>query len=84
MNHTHYALFNEDNVLVAIFKRPTSGLVEETLVDQVTTAIEDEYGQEALRLTISPVRENEEYNVDVKFADDGYKERLMLKPTWEY
>lgn len=75
MNHTHYALLNEDNDVVAV-------VVRENFKARVVKAIEDETGSLIENLDL---QEADYMNYKVKAdLEDGFKYEGILRPTWEY
>jgi hypothetical protein len=76
MNNTHYALINEDNDVVAVIRK-------EDFKGRVIKAIEDETGDELLRIDIRQIDYNT-YKVQDKMSNDGLKYTATLIPTWEY
>jgi hypothetical protein len=75
MNNTHYALINEDGQVVAVVKT-------EDFKGRVIKAVEDETGDEVLRIEIKQVEHNN-YRVEVELVSEG-KYTAFLRPTWEY
>ena len=75
MNHTHYALINEDNDVVAVIRRPY-------LDDYLSDAIAEETGE---RVVNYELEETDFFNYKV-FADleSGLEYTAFLRPTWEY
>jgi ABC-type Zn uptake system ZnuABC Zn-binding protein ZnuA len=76
MNHTHYALVNEDNEVVAVILR--NGFKE-----RVIKAIEDETGSEVYRVEFEESDYNN-YKVTAKTSQEGESYSAWLRPTWEY
>jgi hypothetical protein len=76
MNNTHYALINEDGQVVAVVKT-------EDFKGRVIKAVEDETGDEVLRIEIKEV-EHKNYRVEVELVSEGLKYTAFLRPTWEY
>jgi len=75
MNNTHYALINEDGQVVAVVKT-------EDFKGRVIKAVEDETGDEVLRIEIKQFEHNN-YRVEVELVSEG-KYTAFLRPTWEY
>lgn len=75
MNHTHYALINGDNDVVAVIKR-------DNLETGLKLAIRDEEG--------SAVASYDTIETDfcnylvTAFLNDGTTFKATLRPTWEY
>jgi Mg2+/Co2+ transporter CorC len=75
MNNTHYALINENGQVVAVVKT-------EDFKGRVIKAVEDETGDEVLRIEIKQFEHNN-YRVEVELVSEG-KYTAFLRPTWEY
>lgn len=73
MNNTHYALINEDNDVVAVIRKGD-------FRGRVIKAIEDETGDELLRIDIRQIDYNT-YKVQAKMSNDGLKYTATLIPT---
>jgi hypothetical protein len=75
MNHTHYALINEDNDVVAVIRRP---YLDEYLSD----AIAEETGE---RVVNYELQETDFFNYKVTAdLESGFRYTATLRPTWEY
>lgn len=75
MNHTHYALINEDNDVVAV-------LVRDNFKGRAIKAIEDETDNEVQSIEID---ETDYFNFKVKAKlNDDFEYVAILRPTWEY
>lgn len=75
MNHTHYALVNEDNDVVAVIRRPY-------LDEYLPIAILDETDE---RVTNYELEETDFFNYKVTAdLESGFKYTAILRPTWEY
>lgn len=75
MNHTHYALINEDNDVVAVIRRPY-------LDEYLPIAIAAETDEKVINYTLEEI---DYFNYKV-FADleSGVEYTAFLRPTWEY
>jgi hypothetical protein len=86
MTHTHYALINEDNDVVAVIKRANINdkLQAAKINDKVQEAIEDETGDRVLKYELI---ETDYCNYQARFILEGdvnVKHTYTLRPTWEY
>jgi len=80
MNHTHYAVINEDRDVIAVIK--ILATTKEPNLDALTQAIQDDLDAEILRIDIEE-SDYMNFKVQVKL-EDGLKETFHLRPTWEY
>lgn len=75
MNHTHYALINDDKDVVATIRRSA-------LDDKLVDAIQDETGESVIRYELT---ETDYFNYKVQAKlESGFKYTATLRPTWEY
>jgi glucosamine 6-phosphate synthetase-like amidotransferase/phosphosugar isomerase protein len=77
MNHTHYALINEDNDVVAVIRRSN-------LDDKLQVAIEEETGDKVLMYELSETDYHNYKAIVILESDIHYKYTYILRPTWEY
>lgn len=74
MNHTHYALINEDNDIVAVVRK-------DNFSERVLVALRDEYDSAVDDIRLD---ESDYYNYSVTANVDGHLFKGFLRPTWEY
>lgn len=75
MNHTHYALINGDNDVVAVIKK-------DNLETGLKLAIRDEQSSAVSNLDVT---ETDYCNYSVVASlNDGTLYKATLRPTWEY
>lgn len=77
MNHTHYALINEDNDVVAVIRRSN-------LDDKLQIAIEEETGDKVLMYELSETDYQNYKAIVILESDVNVKYTYILRPTWEY
>ncbi len=77
MNHTHYALINEDNDVVAVIRRSS-------LDDKLQVAIEEETGDKVLMYELSETDYQNYKAIVILESDVNVKYTYTLRPTWEY
>jgi hypothetical protein len=80
MNNTHFAIFNEDNALIAIVDNSAK-------LSSVRQAIEDETGDAVDRFVDFPTHHalSQSFKgVDFKVDIDGLIMKYRLIPTWLY
>lgn len=83
MNHTHYLIADEDNMVFAIVPRNPIKEGVNFNEDKVKEAIQQQFDEQVISHTIQVVEKNEQYIFHAKM-EGGFKRKITINPTWEY